>query len=127
MSIQSEELRRYFALNGIKNTYIQEVTGLSSGSVSNILSGRYKMSATTASALSKRFGFDITFLLTGQGTLFPPRISEPRTITAPVSGNVTQGDNSPINIAADIAALQAENARLRDEVSWLRSELAKKS
>lgn len=122
----AEELRRYFALNGTKNTYLMEVTGLSSGSISNVLKGKQGMSAEVSSKLAARFGFDLQFLLTGQGSLFPPRIAQPRTINAPVTGNVTQGDNSPINLAADIAALQAENERLRNEVEFLR-ELAKKS
>lgn len=120
------DLRRYFALNGIKNTYIMEITGLSSGSVSNILAGKYGMSAEVAGKLAARFGFDLQFLLTGQGSLFPQRMSQPRTINAPVTGIVNQGDNSTINLAADIAALQAENERLRNEVEFLR-ELAKKS
>ena len=40
MSIQSEAMKRYFALNGIKNRDIAEAMGVTPSNVSNMLAGR---------------------------------------------------------------------------------------
>ena len=71
MSIQSEELRKYFALNNIKITDVAKRTGLHHSAVSLMISGRQDLSKTFIIGLHKTYGFDTTFLLTGEGTLLP--------------------------------------------------------
>lgn len=45
MSKQSEEMRRYFTLNGIKNKEIAEALGMNATCASNMLSGRDNIGA----------------------------------------------------------------------------------
>ena len=121
LSIQSQEISRYFTLNGIKQRDAAEAVGVNESSMSNILAGRYKIGRKMAFKFKEAFGFDPIFLLTGEGGLFTPRIDQSHNEGAIVNENC-----GTINVTAANAALQAENARLRDEVAWLRSELAKK-
>lgn len=122
MSIQSTSLRLYFAQNNIKNIDIAEILNTSTGTVSNMLAGRFGISKENATKLSKHYGFNLDFLLTGDGTLLPSSSPQSVNIGAVVEGNKAGRD---INVTATNAALQAENERLRDEVAWLREQLSK--
>ena len=73
MSVQSEEVRKYFALNNIKITDVAEKTGISRPTLSNLICGRRDFSKRYAPQLAEAYGFDVTFLLTGQGSLFPQK------------------------------------------------------
>lgn len=123
MSTQSEAIRRYMAARGLRQTDVAEVMGVAKQTVCNILSGRYPLSKDNALKLSKAYGFDVAFLLTGEGSLLP---SSTQSVGqgAILNGGTVQGG---INIGAQNAALIAENERLRDEVAWLREQLQKKS
>lgn len=122
MSRQSDAIRDYIATHTIKQKDIAEALGVSESTLSSILAGRYNISKANASKLANLYGFSLRFLLTGEGEPFPAS----RVVSAPVSGIVTQGDNSPVNTDAVNASLRAENERLRNEVEWLRGQLAKK-
>lgn len=121
MSKQSEEVRKYFIINHIKQVEVAEKINLDKTTLSNILAGRRKFNEEIATALADAYGFDVAYLLTGRGSLVPSRPS--RSAGDINNSTVTQGDNSPINIVADNAALEAENQRLREEVKWLRQML----
>lgn len=71
MSVQSEELRKYFALHNIKVTEVARQTGLHYSAVSLMISGKQELSKTFITGLWKAYGFDTTYLLTGEGTLLP--------------------------------------------------------
>lgn len=118
MSRQTDEMARYFASHGIKNRSIAERLGLTEQTVCNMLKGRDSLGKKRCLQLSEAYGFDLNFLLSGAGTLFPA------TQSIVNSGNVTGNGNS-VNISQTNAALQAENERLRNEVEWLRQQLAK--
>ena len=120
MSKQSDELARYFAANGIKNRQIAEKLGLSDQVISNLLKGRDSLGKKRCVQLVDAYGFDLNFLITGEGSLFPSSQSVGN--GAIVNGGKVEGG---INVTATNAALQAENERLRDEVEWLRGQLAK--
>lgn len=64
-------MRSYFARKGIKNKDIAERLGISPAAVSNMLAGRDPMGKQRAFALHDAYGFDVTFLLTGIGSLIP--------------------------------------------------------
>ena len=117
MSIQSEKIREYFHEHGIQNRELAEKLGVHEGTISNILSGRFGLSKTNASRLAELYGFDIRFLMTGVGDLFPPggiRIQQ--------HGNTNSGDGAgAIHLGTD-AALRAEVAQLRDQLQREREE-----
>lgn len=64
-------MRSYFARKGIKNKDIAERLGISPAAASNMLAGRDPMGKQRAFALHDAYGFDVTFLLTGIGSLIP--------------------------------------------------------
>lgn len=68
---QAEEMRKYFVLNNIKNKDIAERLDVSPAAVSNMLAGRDSLGPQRAFALHDAYGFDVTFLLTGIGSLIP--------------------------------------------------------
>ena len=72
MSRQSEALRAYFASANKKQVDIIEETGMDKTSVSQILNGKITIGPKPAQVLGDTYGFDVGFLITGKGSLFPP-------------------------------------------------------
>lgn len=116
MSKQSEELRKYFDQAGILQREIAESLGLHEGTVSSLLSGRYEISKKVARKMADVYGFDLEFLLTGEGVLVPP----PGTVRISQSQRVSGGTGIQ-TIGAD-QALAMENAQLRDQLEQCRAE-----
>lgn len=110
MSKQSEEVRLWLAGNGIKNKDCAERLGTSIPNISNYLAGRRAFSKKLAAKMAEAYGFDIHFLITGEGSLFPPTQSVGN--GAIVNGGRVSGG---INVSADIAAKDAEISHLRKE------------
>lgn len=121
MSKQSDEMAKYFASNGIRNRQIAERLGLTDQIISNMLKGRDSLGKKRCAQLADAYGFDLNFLITGEGSLFPAS-SQTVGNGAIVNGGKVEGG---INVTATNAALQAENERLRNEVEWLRQQLSK--
>ena len=119
MNTQATALRMYFTEKNIKSIEVAEKIGVSKGTISNILNGKYAIGKDLASKLSEVYGFDLGYLLSGKGSLFPSQSVENGAI---VNGGRVSGG---INVTATNAALQAENERLRNEVEWLRGLLEK--
>lgn len=116
MSRQSDALREYFDKNGILQKDVCEILGVQSGTLSSILSGRFGISKKVAKKLADAYGFNIEFLLTGEGVLCPPpgtvRISQQQRVTGNGTGIQAIGDQ----------ALAAENAQLRQQLEQCRAE-----
>lgn len=122
MSIQSDAVRAYASEHGIKQKHLAEVCGVNPGTMSSILSGRYTISREVALRLVEKFGFDMNFLMTGQGSLFPvPGTHVRRLDQANNKGNIVNGSGV---ISAD-AALAVENAQLREQLAQANSEKAR--
>jgi len=117
MSRQAEAVKQYFFANGIKQADITEKIGAEQSTVSNLLAGRRPFNRKWSQKLHDAYGFSIPFLMLGVGELFD---HPSRTVHEVSNSTITQGDNSPINITADNAALQAENETLKKENEWLR-------
>lgn len=117
MSKQSDALRQYFQAEGITNRELAEKLDKHEGTISNILSGRYGVSKDTASRLVELYGFDIRFLMKGEGSLFPPagiRINQ--------THNTNNGTGAgAIHVDAS-SALAAENAQLREQLAKANEE-----
>jgi len=120
MSKQSDELRKYFDKYGIKQREICEATGSSHSTISNILSGRFGISKDMAHKFAKIYGFDVSFLLSGEGSLLPQggvRIAQHH--------NTNNGDGAgAINLGGD-AALRQQVADLQRELERERQEKAR--
>lgn len=116
MSKQSDAIREYFDKNGILQREIAEKLGVHEGTVSSILSGRFGISKKVAKKLADAYGFNIEFLLTGEGVLCPPpgtvRISQQQRVTGHGTGIQAMGDQ----------ALALENAQLREQLEQVRAE-----
>lgn len=114
MSKQSDELRKYFDQAGILQREIAESLGLHEGTVSSILCGRYEISKKVARKMADVYGFDLEFLLTGEGVLIHPGV---RIHQAQRVGN---GGTGIQTISSD-QALALENAQLREQVKQLKA------
>ena len=120
MSRQSEAVREYFDKNGIPQKDICEATKASKTTISNMLAGRFGISKKMAHALAKVYGFDVVFLLSGEGELFPPQ-----GIRIAQHHNTNTGDGAgAINVNAD-AALRQQVADLQRELERERAEKAR--
>ena len=120
MSKQSDALRDYLDKYGIPRKDVCEKTGVASGTMSNILNGRFGISKKMAHALATAYGFDVTFLLSGEGELFPPpglRIAQHH--------NTNNGDGAgAINVTSD-AVLRQQVADLQRALDREREEKAR--
>ncbi len=119
MSTQSDAVRAYISEHGIKQKHLAEICQVTTGTMSNILSGRYAISREVALRLVEKFGFDMHFLMTGQGSLFPVPGSHVRRLDQTHnSGNIVNG---PGMISAD-ASLAVEIAQLREQLEQAKEE-----
>jgi len=117
MSTQSDALREYFDKHGILQKDVCEVLGVQSGTLSSILSGRFGISKKVAKKLADTYGFNLEFLLTGEGVLCPP----PGTVRISQSQRVT-GHGTGIQAVGADQALAIENAQLREQLEQCRAE-----
>lgn len=121
MSIQTEAMKRYFALNGIRNRDIAEAMGVAPSNVSNMLAGRDSMGRARAQQLHDVFGFNIHFLLTGKGDLLAPEDPKTTFVDARQNGShnkqtVTVGQTDDvITLRAQLEATKAQIQALKDE------------
>lgn len=121
MSIQSEAMKRYFALQGIKNRDVAEAMGITPSNVSNMLAGRDSLGRARAQLLHDTFGFNIHFLLTGEGDLLAPDPQAPHIEASQNGGShnrqtVTVGQsNDIITLRAQFEAAKAQNQALKEE------------
>lgn len=119
MSKQSEAVKSYFEEHGLVQKDIAERMGISPASLNNMLKGRDNIGKRRAQKLHELFGFDIVYLLTGQGTLFGSGVNQ--RIEAPNnSGSIQQ-----TNETSDVAALKTRIKSLEEENAWLRSMVDK--
>ena len=124
MSKQSEYVRKYFLQREITQKEVADRIGMNTSSLNNMLTGGRPFSKNVAAKLAQNYGFSIAYLLLG---IEPEMSVTPTVDQSHNEGAIVNGDNNGrISIDATYAALRAENARLKDEVAWLRSELAKR-
>lgn len=118
MSYQTEELRKYFAVNGIKNAQICEATGIHPSSLSNLLSGKRGLPKKYAIKFAEVYGFNLQFLLNGEGELLPK--SPAFKSTADGSSFGKERAEEVVEVSRGLLdAVWAENARLRKIVEEL--------
>ena len=123
---QAAAMRDYFDSRGMKFKDVAEILGISPTTISNILSGHDSLGKKRSKMFADAFGFDISFLITGKGELFPQRpaikqtiVGENNTQVAEVGGN---GGDCPsmADLLAKVASLERINKAKDSEITFLR-------
>lgn len=70
MSKQSDAVKAFIEEHGLVQKDIAAKMGISPASLNNMLNGRDNIGKRRAQKLHDMFGFDVVYLLTGEGTLF---------------------------------------------------------
>lgn len=121
MSKQSDALREFFESNGILQRDVCEATGMRSGTVSNILSGRFQISKNAARKLSQVYGFSIPYLITGDGNLVESGAVHIRHVEHVQNSTINQGDGSR---DAEVAMLREQLDREREARSRAEAQVS---
>lgn len=122
------KLKSTFLSEGIKMKDAAEKCKISKTAMSNILADREQIGILRAKKFSAAYGFDITFLTTGQGTLFGHHPDKTQTMTTQVNNGTmsqqittTPADCPDVSeLLAKIAELTADRDAARKEVEWMR-------
>ena len=122
MSIQSEAMKRYFALNGIKNRDIAEAMGVTPSNVSNMLAGRDSLGRGRAQQLHDVFGFNVHFLLTGEGDLLAPDPPAATHIEASQNGGSHNRQTVTVGQPDDVITLRAQLEAAKAQIIALKEE-----
>ena len=121
MSEQSDAVKAYIEEHGLVQKDIAQQMGISPASLNNLLNGRDNIGKRRAQRLHELFGFDVVFLLTGEGSLFSGPIRH-----VEVSHNSGSSRNT-VNVgeSSDAAALKSKIEALEKENAWLRQMVEK--
>ena len=103
-------------LRGLNKLEAGKLAGISSGSMSNITSGKVNLSANYAHKLSSALGVSASWLLTGEGPMEVEGWVPPSEAAQHPRPMVTDGQSE------EAARLRRENAELREEVARLREQ-----
>ena len=126
MSKQSDAIRAYIREHDFVQKEIAEKMGISPASFNNMLQGRDPIGKRRAAQLHNIFGFDMTFLVTGEGSLFGDGNTQH---TVHVEANHNTGTNNQnVTVSppdANAAALKAQVETLKAENEWLRQMVSK--
>jgi len=121
MSKQSEAIKAYIEEHGFVQKDIAQKMGISPASLNNLLNGRDNIGKRRAQKLHDIFGFNIVFLLTGEGDLFSGPIRH-----VEVSHNSGHSQNTVhLTDSSDVAALKTRVQSLEEENSRLWSMIEK--
>lgn len=127
---QAKAIKDYFDKNGIVYKDVADKLGISSPTLSNMLSGRNPIGKGRATKLSNLYGFDLRFILSGEGDLFPkhPIHQEMRVTTnngeiIQNAGEQQHGSKCPSvsELMDKVTELSAKLDAKEQENSWLRS------
>ncbi len=73
----TDELKAYFSEKGIKQVEIADKLGVKKSFVSELLAGKRTLGHETAVKLNKVYGFDLNWLLTGEGEMLKGQTEAP--------------------------------------------------
>lgn len=120
MSKQSDALREFFESNGIPQRDVCEATGMKSGTVSNILSGRFQISKNAARKLAQVYGFSIPYLITGDGSLLNSGSTIQHLERVTNTGSIVNGGSRD----AEVAMLREQLDREREARSRAEAQVS---
>lgn len=122
MSIQSDAMKRYFALQGIRNAEVAERMGVSRSNISNMLAGRDNIGRLRAMQLHDVFGFNVHFLLTGEGDLLAPEDSKTTFVEARQNGGSHNSQTVTVGQPDDVLTLRAQIEAAKVQIQALKDE-----
>lgn len=108
MSKQSDAIKLYFMMNNIKQKDAAKTLNLTSANLSTLVNGGRPIGRDIAHRMAAAYGFNVSFLLTGEGELLPP--SDPAIHINQENVNVG-GDNIIASSTAKEAA--SDTSRLK--------------
>lgn len=123
MSIQSDAMKRYFTLQGIRNAEVAERMGVSRSNISNMLAGRDNIGRLRAMQLHDVFGFNVHFLLTGEGDLLAPEDPKKTTLVeARQNGGSHNSQTVTVGQPDDVLTLRAQLEAAKVQIQALKDE-----
>lgn len=122
MSIQSDAMKRYFALNGIRNRDIADAMGVAPSNASNMLAGRDNIGRLRAMQLHDVFGFNVHFLLTGEGDLLAPEDPKTTFVEARQTGGSHNSQTVTVGQPDDVLTLRAQLEAAKVQIQALKDE-----
>ena len=126
MSKQSDAVKAYIEQQCLIQREVAEKMGISPASFNNMLAGRDPIGKRRAQKLHELFGFDIVFLVTGEGSLFGDNKPQHTVRVEANHNNGTNNQNVTVSSqGADVAALSAQVEALKAENEWLRQMVSK--
>ena len=123
----TDELRAYFSEKGIKQVEVADKLGVKKSFISELLAGKRTLGHETAVKLNKFYGFDLNWLLTGEGEMLraDSAAEEPATY-AESAGEIAQlraeVDELKKQLDDERRTLLEQNKRLTDIIDRLTKE-----
>lgn len=114
----TDELKAYFSEHNIKQVDIAEKLGVQKSFVSELLAGKRTLGHETAVKLSKAYGFDINWLLTGEGSMLKTRLYESDEQEKVLTSEWYKG------LLDEYNNVKEENKQLREENETLKNKEA---
>ena len=109
MSKQSEAMKEYFRRERISQAEVGRIMGMGRASVCTMLGGRDNIGRLRAEKLNQHFGFNIDFLLTGNGKLVDETQSSTTLRERILEERLLEKEKEIINLKTQIKLLQHEN------------------
>lgn len=123
-SMVTDELRAYFSEKGIKQVEVADKLGVKKSFISELLAGKRTLGHETAVKLNKVYGFDLNWLLTGEGEMLKGQAEAPEVGGKP-AGSLDQVLEQYQQVLSEMLELRKNNADLTKEVGQIR-ELQKR-
>lgn len=117
----TDELKAYFSEKGIKQVEIADKLGVKKSFVSELLAGKRTLGHETAVKLNKVYGFDLNWLLTGEGEMLKGQAEAGEK----PAGGLDQVLEQYQQVLSEMLELRKNNADLTKEVGQIR-ELQKR-
>lgn len=117
----TDELRAYFSEKGIKQVEVADKLGVKKSFISELLAGKRTLGHETAVKLNKVYGFDLNWLLTGEGEMLKGQAEAGEK----PAGSLDQVLEQYQQVLSEMLELRKNNADLTKEVGQIR-ELQKR-
>lgn len=121
----TDELKAYFSEKGIKQVEIADKLGVKKSFISELLAGKRTLGHETAVKLNKVYGFDLNWLLTGEGEMLKGQAEAPeagQTDAARIAQLRAEIDGLKKQLDDERRTLLEQNKKLTDIIARLTKE-----
>lgn len=121
----TDELKAYFSEKGIKQVEIADKLGVKKSFISELLAGKRTLGHETAVKLNKVYGFDLNWLLTGEGEMLKGQTEAPeaeQTDSARIAQLRAEMDELKKQLDDERRNLLEQNKKLTDIIERLTKE-----